>query len=61
MSRVVTLRRPKVAADRLGYFRTGTVGGRQLLTGDDGSWHFLEPSEYTDFLAGRIGGDHPQA
>ncbi len=60
-SRLITLPRPRVAADKLGYFRAGTIGGRRLLTGDDGSWHFLEPGDYADFLAGRIGGDDPRA
>ena len=60
-SRIITLPKRRVAAESLGFFRSGTVGGKRLITGDDGSWHFLDPADYTDFLAGRIDADHPEA
>lgn len=58
--RELTLRRPELAADSLGFFRWGRIGGRVLVTNDAGDWTFLGEAEFDDLLGGRIAEAHPR-
>jgi hypothetical protein len=58
--RSVTLSRPELAEDCLGFFRWGRIAGRVLVTTDAGDWSFLNEAEFSDLLAGRIGDGHPR-
>jgi His-Xaa-Ser system radical SAM maturase HxsB len=60
VERSVTLAQPEMAADNLGFFRWGSIGGRVLITSDSGDWDFLSEGEFADLLAGRIGAGHPR-
>jgi His-Xaa-Ser system radical SAM maturase HxsB len=52
--RSLTLSQPDLAADSLGFFRWGRVGGKVLLTNDAAEWVFLSEAEFDDLLAGRV-------
>lgn len=58
--RSVTLSSPELAADALGFFRWGRIGGKVLVTSDGGDWDFLSETEFDDLLAGRITAEHPR-
>jgi His-Xaa-Ser system radical SAM maturase HxsB len=58
--RTLTLSRPEIAADALGFFRWGRIAGRALITTDAGDWALLSESEFTDLLAGRVADGHPR-
>lgn len=58
--RSVTLSRPNLAADSLGYFRWGRLAGKVLVTNDAGDWAFLSETELDDLLAGRVADGHPR-
>src|SRR6185295_15131162 len=56
--RSVTVARPELAEDSLGFFRWGHIGDKVLITNDAGDWDFLSPAEFDDLLAGRIVDGH---
>jgi uncharacterized protein len=56
--RSVTVARPELAEDTLGFFRWGRIGDKVLITNDAGDWDFLSPAEFDDLLAGRIADGH---
>ena len=56
--RSVTLVRPDLAEDRLGFFRWGRIAGKVLVTNDAGDWAFLSEEEFSDLLAGRVADGH---
>jgi uncharacterized protein len=58
--RGLTLPQPELAADSLGYFRWGRIGGKVLVTNDAGDWAFLNEEELNDLLAGGVGKGHPR-
>lgn len=60
VQRSVTLALPELAADTLGFFRWGRIGGQILVTTDGGDWGLLTEAEFADLLAGRISADHPR-
>jgi His-Xaa-Ser system radical SAM maturase HxsB len=49
-----------VAADQLGFFRWGRVGGRIVVTNDAADWAILTDAELADLLEGRVGEAHPR-
>lgn len=51
---------PEIAADALGFFRWGRIGGRVLVTTDAGDWDFLGEAEFAELLAGRLTAEHPR-
>lgn len=52
--RTLTVSRPDLAEDCLGFFRWGRIAGRVLVTNDAGDWAFLSEAEFSDLLAGRV-------
>lgn len=56
--RSVSLARPDIAADTLGFFRWGRVAGRTLVTNDAGDWAFLGDAELADLFGGRVDRQH---
>lgn len=56
--RSISVTRPEIAADGLGFFRWGQVAGKVLVTNDAGEWAFLEDDELADLIGGRVGSDH---
>jgi uncharacterized protein len=58
--RTLSVPRPKVDADRLGYFRYGEIADRMLLTNDAGEWHFLSKADFEAFVAGEIEPGHAE-
>jgi His-Xaa-Ser system radical SAM maturase HxsB len=50
---------PVLDPERLGWFRFGRIGGRNLLTNDVGEWSMLGDADFADLLAGRIGPTNP--
>lgn len=48
-------------ADKLGYFRYGTVRpGRTVVTNDAGEWSILSDAEFDALLAGELTAEHPR-
>jgi His-Xaa-Ser system radical SAM maturase HxsB len=58
--RSLTLRQQDIAADTLGFFRWGHIGGKILLTNDASEWALLTEAEFDDLLAGRVAEGHPR-
>ncbi len=57
----LTLPRPQLEPDGLGFFRFGELeGGRVVLTNDAGEWEVLDRSDFDALLGGALAGDHPQ-
>jgi uncharacterized protein len=54
----LTISPPALAADTLGAFRWGRVGGKVLVTNDAGDWMLLSEPEFVDLLGGHIGDGH---
>ncbi len=58
--RTLTVSRPEMAEDSLGFFRWGRIAGQVLITTDAGDSAFLSEAEFSDLLAGRIADGHPR-
>jgi len=59
--RSLTLPRPRVEPDGLGFFRFGELqGGRVVLTNDAGEWEVLDRGDFDALLGGTLAEDHPQ-
>jgi His-Xaa-Ser system radical SAM maturase HxsB len=56
--RSIAVAPPELAAEALGFFRWGRIGGRILITTDAGDWELLGPAEFDDLLAGRLAAGH---
>ena len=54
MGQLRTISAPKksVDANKLGFFRYGTINGKKILTNDAGEWHFLTNEDFEIFLKG---------
>jgi His-Xaa-Ser system radical SAM maturase HxsB len=59
-TRTISVPKPTVDAEKLGFFRYGYIGGKVLLTNDPGEWHFLSTDDFRTFLAGGIEPGHPE-
>lgn len=59
-SHTLSLPKPKVDAEQLGFFRYGFVGGKVVLTNDAGEWHLLTPDDFKAFLVADIPPGHPE-
>jgi uncharacterized protein len=59
-ARSIVLSAPRLAADRLGYFRWGRIAGKVLVTTDAGDWMFLTEADFGDLLAGAVTEGHPR-
>jgi hypothetical protein len=59
-TRTLTVPRPALAAEKLGFFRYTHVAGRVVLTNDAGEWHHVSEPEFRDLLAARVQVGHPQ-
>lgn len=57
--KTLSLSRPRVAADELGYFRWGRVGEHVVITNEAGDFELLRPADFQRFLAGEIGAGDP--
>jgi uncharacterized protein len=57
--RSLTVSRPNLADDSLGFFRWGRVADKILVTTDAGEWVFLNDAEFQDLLTGRVTDGHP--
>lgn len=54
----ITLPKPDVVPEKLGFFRYGYIGGKVLLTNDAGEWQFLSKEDFQLFLRGGIQPGH---
>jgi uncharacterized protein len=59
-TRSLTIAKPEVEPEKLGFFRYGFIGGKVLLTNDPGEWHFLSREDFALFLKGGIVPGHPE-
>ena len=50
---------PRLAEDKLGFFRWGPVGDRVIITNDAGEWELLSQGDFDALMAGTLGQDHP--
>jgi uncharacterized protein len=55
----IKVARPKVDAEKLGFFRYGFIDDRVLMTNDGGEWCFLSKEDFHLFLAGELTEAHP--
>ena len=60
-SGTLRLPRPDLRAQGLGPLRFGSLDGQVLVANDLGDWLLLDPSDFRNLLAGRVGPGHPQA
>jgi len=59
--KTISVRRKALDADKLGYFRYGTLrDGRTIVTNDAGEWSVLSDDEFTSLLAGEVTSEHPR-
>ena len=58
--RTLSLERPTVHPEKLGFFRFGDVDGWRVLTNDAGEWHTLSSDDFNALLKGDIGPEHPE-
>jgi len=56
----LTLNRPEMAPEKLGFFRYARIGGRVVLTNDVGEWHHLSEPDFARFLAGHVDKADPE-
>lgn len=56
----IRLKRPRLAPEKLAFFRYGEVAGRMLLTNDAGQWHWLDPADFAVLLEGGLAPGHPE-
>lgn len=59
-SRSITLERPEVATQKLGFFRYGFIGEKVLLTNDAGEFQLLSRPDFRTFLKGELADEHPE-
>jgi His-Xaa-Ser system radical SAM maturase HxsB len=59
-SHTIQLPRRTLDADKLGFFRWGSVGSKVILTADSGEWHLLTEEDFKSFLSGELDASHPQ-
>jgi uncharacterized protein len=59
-TRTLSVRRPAIAPEKLGFFRYGHIAGRVVITNDAGEWLALTEDDFGEFIAGRIAPGHPQ-
>lgn len=57
-SHTLSLPRPSVDPDALGYFRFGPLGDRHVLTNEHGEWHLLDDDAFQHLLAGTLTDEH---
>ena len=57
--RTISVRRLKLAEERLSHFRFGRIGDKVVITNDAGLWHLLETAQFEELLAGGIDEAHP--
>lgn len=59
--KTISVTRRALDADKLGYFRYGTIRpGRNIVTNDAGEWSILSDTEFDDLLAGKLTAEHPR-
>ena len=58
--RKLTLQRPAVKEDAVGFFRFGDIDQWKVLTNDAGEWHTLTTADFHKLLNGQIQEDHPE-
>ena len=59
-TRTLQLTTPKLAVEKLGFFRYGFIADKVLLTNDAAEWHLLTPADFELFLSGGLEAGHPE-